>query len=564
MRKRLFSYLLVHTILLTSVHAVAQEQLSVSKSADISFRREEYAKAAGLYEKLLRSRAGKKNVPMIKQRLATCYRMYNQYEKAAYWYAQLLADSSGNNDNRLHYADMLKCLGRYDAAKQQYQQLPDQDNIRQRIAGCDAAVSWLAAPMPVTLKNEEWVNSSVNDWGMIRYGQEMVFVSDSLRQGMWDMKGSKQRYGRNKSAYGKLYSATVAPAGIGYSRNFSAVINNYPYHVGPACFSANGDTAYITVTDPERKVPFNKKDIPVYGTRRLKLLLFTKQGQQWQGPVEFPYNNNNYSVGHAALNSAGNILYFTSDRSGGAGGTDIWFCEKQADNSWGGPQNCGSNVNSPEDEAFPVTGNAATLFFASKGKVGMGGYDVFMVNGSKNNWSEAVNLKPPFNSSGDDFYYTTPTAQRGFIASNRPGGKGGDDIYSFAIADEIPATIPPQIPLLRIPLELEICVPSTVCVYLYNKTRDMGWCYMVMPPSRKIEAKLEPDAAYVVRVHYPDRIDSLAFDTYGVTGTDPLYKTICPPTGSIPAVKKATTSGKTRSTPPHKKRKHQRASGKQR
>lgn len=535
MRKRLFSYLLVHTILLVSMQAIAQEQLSVNKSADISFQREEYAKAAGLYEKVLRSRAGKKNAPVIKQRLATSYRMYNQYEKAAYWYAQLLADSSGNNDNRLYYADMLKCLGRYEAAKQQYQQLPDQDKVKLRIAGCDAAVNWQASPLPVSLKNEEWVNSSANDWGMVRYGQEMVFVSDSLREGMWDIKGSKQRYGRNKSAYGKLYSAIVAPAGIGYSRNFSAVVNNYPYHVGPACFSPHGDTAYVTVTDPERKVPFSKQEIPVYGTRRLKLLIFTKHQQQWQSPVEFPYNNNNYSVGHAALNSAGDILYFTSDRPGGAGGTDIWYCEKQADNSWGAPQNCGSSVNSAEDEAFPVAGNADEFFFASKGWVGMGGYDVFSANGSRNNWSAAVNLKAPFNSSGDDFYYITHTSQQGFIASNRSGGKGGDDIYSFVVPGELPPTVPSKIPLLRIPLELEICVQSPVCVYLYNKTRDMGWCFMVMPPSRKIEAKLEPDAAYVVRVHYANRIDSLVFDTHGMTGTDPLYKTICPPKGITPA-----------------------------
>ncbi|NSL89938.1 tetratricopeptide repeat protein [Chitinophaga sp. Mgbs1] len=549
MRKQLLICFVVYACSLVPAEVAAQEQPSIGKSADVYFRREEYARAAGLYERLIKTRKGRRQAGMVKERLATSYRLYNQYDKAAYWYSQLLQDSANSATARLYYGDMLKSLGRYEEAKQQYRQYPDQQRVALRVAGCDSATVWQSLPANVILKNEQGINSRSNDWGATPYGKEIVFVSDSLRGDIWYVKGSRHRYYRNNAAFGKLYAAENGPSGIGYSKDFSSVINNYKYHVGPVCFTPNGDTAYVTVTDPARKIPYDKKEAPVYGTRRLKLLVFTKKQDKWQSPVAFPYNSDDYSLGHASLNSAGNILYYASDKPGGSGETDIWYSEKQGDNTWGTPQNCGAAINSPDDDAFPVLGPGDVLYYASKGWAGMGGYDVFAAEGSKGSWSAPVNLRPPFNTSGDDFYYTMHTAQQGFISSNRPGGRGGDDIYSFAAPDIIPGLQPVPVPLLRIPLIVDICVPAETCVYLYNKTRGIGWCYMVAPPSGKIEAKLEPDAEYEVRVHYRDRIERLAFDTRNYTGTAPISKTICPqPVRPEPAAVKP-------SVPAHKKHK---------
>ncbi|MCW3461910.1 tetratricopeptide repeat protein [Chitinophaga nivalis] len=547
MMKKLPACIFVYALLLVCMRAAAQEQLSVEKRADIHYQREEYARAAGLYEKLLRARQGRRQATFIRQRLADSYRGFNQYEKAAYWYGQLLQDSTGAADNRLYYGDMLKSTGQYAAARQQYQLYPDAQRVAARIAGCEVAPAWLAAPLPVSLHNLQGLNSHENDWGAVWYKDKIVFVSDSLRDDMWFVKGSRHNYGRNNAAFGKLYAAENKTATPGYVKNFAAVINNYPFHVGPVCFTTAGDTAYVTVTNPQRKVPYQKKDRPVYGVRKLELLIFVQKNNQWQSPVAFPYNGNDYSTGHAALNKAGNILYFASDRPGGAGATDIWYSEKQADNSWGTPVNCGV-LNTPDEEAFPVINNADELYFSSKGLVGMGGYDIFRATGSRQSWAAPVNLRTPFNSAGDDFYYVQQD-DKGFIASNRAGGRGGDDIYRFTTPAAIPGLLPPVLPLLRIPLELDICVPAVTCVYLYNKTRDMGWCYLLSPPSDKIVAKLEPDAEYVVRVHYANRTDSLVFDTRHVADTATLYKTFCPRQINAPAIQREETRIPVKSKP---------------
>ncbi|QJB40488.1 hypothetical protein HF324_22670 [Chitinophaga oryzae] len=81
----------------------------------------------------------------------------------------------------------------------------------------------------------------------------------------------------------------------------------------------------------------------------------------------------------------------------------------------------------------------------------------------------------------------------------------------------------------------------------------MGWCYMIMPPSEKIEAKLEPDAAYVIRVYYPDHVESVEFDTKNMNENTPVSKSICP---APPAVKETPPyPSKGHGHPPKKKRK---------
>lgn len=553
MRKSLINCLKAGVLLCLSHIAAAQEQPAISKTADVHFRREEYAQAAGLYERLLRTREGRRHAHEIKEKLADSYRLFNQYDKATYWYGQLLQENPNDAEARLHYADMLKCLGQYEDAKRQYQQYPDQQRVASRIAGCDSAIKWAASPAPIPLKNETGINTGKNDWGSSWYGNRVVFVSDSVRKNIWYIKGTRRRYGRNNAGYGKLYEAEDTRSGIGYVKDFSAFINNYPFHVGPVCFAPAGDTAYVTVTDPARKVAYDKKEKPVYGTRQLRLLVFVRKNNRWQPPVAFPYNSNDYSLGHAALNESGNILYFTSDMPGGTGGTDIWYCEKQDDNTWGQPRNCGRVINTTDDEAFPVAGSHEMLYYASKGLPGLGGYDVFATTGNRSDWTVPVNLMLPFNSSGDDFCYVPQTLHEGFISSNRPGGMGGDDIYSFSLPPALPELQPLPAPLLRIPLTVDICTYTNTCVYLYNKTRDMGWCYMIAAPSEKITAKLEPNAEYIIRVHYPDHVESLAFDTHNMTGSEPVYKTICPENSGKPVIKKKVRKHPSKHVPKHKK-----------
>jgi len=145
-------------------------------------------------------------------------------------------------------------------------------------------------------------------------------------------------------------------------------------------------------------------------------------------------------VSSAALSRDGHLIYFASDMPGGEGMTDIWYCEKQPNGRWGKPINCGKSINTPHEDDFPYIDSLGTLYYASKGLPGMGGYDIYSAKGEKAEWSDPQDLKYPINSTSDDFYFVTRNGLNGFFSSNREGGAGSDDIYAFT---HPPFVIPP-------------------------------------------------------------------------------------------------------------------------
>jgi hypothetical protein len=209
---------------------------------------------------------------------------------------------------------------------------------------------------------------------------------------------------------------------------------------------------------------------------------------------------------------------------GGQGGTDIWYSEQQANGTWGVPQNCGTAINTPDDEAFPTMGADNNLYYSSKGKIGMGGFDIFKSTGARSAWSEPENLRYPINSPGDDFFMTTRADGTGFLSSNRPGGRGDDDIYTWKA---ITPLLPPYLPVapLQILLEITVCPAyrDVSCVYLYNRQREIGWCF-VPGPDGKIYTKLERESDYVIRTGGSH--DSVAVSTHGIK-SDMIQQAIC-------------------------------------
>ncbi|SIO40523.1 OmpA family protein [Chitinophaga niabensis] len=397
--------------------AYAQEQRSLQQRADAHFQRAEYAPAAALYEVIVR----KKPSAEIMEKLATSYRAVNKYEAAAGWYEKLLQQPGAAAINKRYYGDMLKSMGQYEAAKVQYSSWSSEGNAQQLIAGCDSAMAWLKNPVSLQWQDLTALNTPNSDWGTVKYGDKIVFVSDR--------GNDKRRYKRNKHPFLKLY--TAQPNGA-YVSSFHNAMDHFPYHSGPVCFSRNEDTAWLTVTYP-RKVNFEKAERPaVYGNRRLELLTYVKKGATWALLAPFPHNNTAaFSLGHAAISNDGNILYYTSDQPGGVGQTDIWYSTRLSDSSWSAPVNCGPQINTTEAEEFPVIAPDGTLYFSSKGHAGMGGFDVFAAKGEGKQWSTPLNMRVPVNSSADDFSFMIDGQSRGYLSSNRKGGIGDDDIYAF-------------------------------------------------------------------------------------------------------------------------------------
>jgi outer membrane protein OmpA-like peptidoglycan-associated protein len=158
--------------------------------------------------------------------------------------------------------------------------------------------------------------------------------------------------------------------------------------------------------------------------------MFIAKGEGLKEIIPFPYNNDNYSVGHPTVSKDGKVLIFASDMNNGSGGVDLYYSvrinEKQ---DWGRPVNLGRKINTEGDEEFPFLDDNNVLYFSSNGLAGLGGLDVFSVQ-LKELQPVGVpkNLGAPFNSSFDDFGVAKTGKLTGYLSSNR---LGNDDIYSF-------------------------------------------------------------------------------------------------------------------------------------
>lgn len=167
-----------------------------------------------------------------------------------------------------------------------------------------------------------------------------------------------------------------------------------------------------------------------------KLKLYTASGKQLSELTAFPYNSNEFSTGHPTLNQDGTILIFASDRPGGFGGTNMYYCVRSGKGQWTRPVNLGRQINTEGNEMFPFLDSTGSLYFSSTGHAGLGGLDLFEVPLKEMKpVSMPKNMGFPINSSKDDFsLIKSKDGKIGYFSSNR---RGSDDIYEFKRAFQL-------------------------------------------------------------------------------------------------------------------------------
>ncbi|WP_051291122.1 OmpA family protein [Pedobacter glucosidilyticus] len=397
------------------------------------YEKYDYKFAIEIYEKLLEKSPSLE----VAQKLANCYRFINNTVAAERAYATVLTFPGFDPINYIYYAGILKQNGKFDQAKRNYlmyaERVPARSDYAVRLANsCDAARLWLQNPdLNVDIENENSFNTEHADFSPVAYDNGFLIISDR-----WFLKspGSDKNakvYGWTGNSFLKIYQAEQAKdsaAGVMQLTLLPEQIND-KYHNGPATISADGNIIYFTRAGVVEETDLKKlKDVVIKKT----IYISSKRNGVWSEATPFPYNNvYQYSVQHPALSPDGNILYFASDMPGGYGGMDLYYSEKSG-NGWSKPINCGNTINSEEDEVFPFVRKDGTLYFSSRGHITIGGLDIFSSTGVKNNWTEPENLKSPFNSTRDDFgVFFFQDNLSGYLSSNRPGGKGSDDIYRF-------------------------------------------------------------------------------------------------------------------------------------
>lgn len=413
----------------------AQEQLSLREKARLKYDSYNYTEAIPMYLKLVD--VDKPKMDDI-EKLAYSYAAVNDYEAAENWFSRLVIYPESAAENLLAYAEVLKSNLRYKEARQIFenyvQKTGDGKKVANEMMGCDSAQVWLARPTAHIIRNETLVNTALSEFSVFPFAKKVYYTGEP------DKGVFKAVSGRTGNPYLHIYTADREPNGtLSYPLVDTSVYNHATYHVGPIISNKTGNMLFVSRTY------VGKKDSEIefagrreFRTNNIELYIYTANNGQWE-VKPFPYNNvKSYSLGHACLSQDEQTLYFTSDMPGSIGGTDIWYSILQPDGNWSKPENAGSLINTAGNEMFPEMGVDGMLYYSSNGLPGMGGLDIFVTGGSRNNWTKPINLRYPVNSPADDFAFVNlslPSADwgTGYLTSNRKGGKGGDDIYSFGI-----------------------------------------------------------------------------------------------------------------------------------
>ncbi len=192
----------------------------------------------------------------------------------------------------------------------------------------------------------------------------------------------------------------------------------------------------------EGAVQFSADGKKLFIYRDFNLWVSAKSSSGWETPIKLKHFgsvfNNEAFEPSLTLSINEDVMFFSSDRTGGYGGLDLYVTTKKRDGTWHEPKNMGPVVNTRYDEDAPyIDPNGKTLYFSSKGHSSIGGYDVFKTELHKRKWRSPVNIGYPVNSAGDDvFFMMTPKFNRAYYSSNQVGGYGRMDVYRLTFAEE--------------------------------------------------------------------------------------------------------------------------------
>ncbi len=272
------------------------------------------------------------------------------------------------------------------------------------------------------------VNTKYSDFGTTFFGKDKVVFASPKDNAVI----TRTTWEGNKQAFLDLYIGKIDENNeiVGKRRILGDI--NTKFHESNVCFTKDLKTVYYSANNTLN----NKALKDSTGTVNIQLYKAdVAPNGSWKNIVKLPFNNSEFSTGHPTLNIDDTKLYFISDRPESIGKTDIYVVDINDDGTYSEPKNLGPRINTEEREMFPFISDENILYFSSNGLPGYGELDVFASKIYDTTVAVPINLEDPVNSKKDDFaYIIDDTKLKGFFSSNRKGGKGDDDIYTF-VAD---------------------------------------------------------------------------------------------------------------------------------
>ncbi len=407
----------------------------IEKKANKAFLHGKYQTSIDLYEKILQTNPndGKANYFV-----AESYRLSNRIKEAAPYYERAKGFGIDKDSVKFFLAQSLKANAKYDEAHKYLTELSanaGEEKMKDRASAEAQGLMYIKklseGSSYYKVRNLELINTPAIEYAPVFLNNELYYTSS---------RGSGKIYEATGTPFTHIYKVASRGANVDITtlQPLSA-INTEGVNDGTLAFSPDGKIMVFGKGNSGRKK--DGYDIDLYMARF--------RNGEWQEPIPININTQikeadpniarvkmaNYTWDSTpAFSLDGKTLYFASNREGGYGGTDLYSARMDSRGRFSRVTNLGPEINTAGNEMFPYVAEDGQLYFASDGHPGFGGLDLFSVK-RVNGKNSIANLGQPMNSNADDFGIFLFRPDRGFFSSNREGGMGDDDIYTFVNED---------------------------------------------------------------------------------------------------------------------------------
>lgn len=374
-----------------------------------AYELKQFATAIPLFKKEFQQAKARAERARLAFLLAHTYEELQQIKAAQSWYTEAYELGYGDRA-KLSLAFMHKQQEDYGRAIRLFQELlqsgANSSIIRGEIAICRLAADWKASTKKRYQITPCLFNSNAADYAPVFYANNIVFTSDR------DQSKQSEVYNWTGRAFSNLYMHNERTGLVNsLDESINTVLNE-----GTASFANQGQTMYFVRCndqDPQQDL-------------YCKILRSDITDGTWGEASVLPFIQSNVNYGTPYWSERDSLLFFSAKFDSGYGGYDLYVTQLHADATWGDMQSLGARINSAGDEKFPYI-LEDTLYFASNGHLGMGGYDIFKSYMTKTGYIRPKNMKSPINSGADDFALVfAPNESYGYFTSAR---EGIDNIY---------------------------------------------------------------------------------------------------------------------------------------
>lgn len=423
--------------------------------------------------------------------IAESYRLSNRLFESKDYYKKAIDAGIEDEHAHFYYAFSLKAHGQYQDAKEQFKEYIDYGTNFDYLERAKTEIKNIEYLGELALKkrfyevhNFKELNSQAIEYSPVMNGKKLYFTSSRGVGPMFAGQGT-----RFTDLFIWKFDGFTKYSGQAVS--MPATINTQKRHEATCTFSEDGKYMVFSRSNSGKKT-----DI----TQEVDLFESNLVNGQWEEGKRLDSVCETLSWdSNPFLSPDGKRLYFSSNRDGGKGGDDIWYATRNEDGQWHEPVNY-DKVNTSGSEQFPYQKATGEFYFSSDGHPGFGALDLFVYKKNADQKYSIKNLGLPINSSYDDFAITYKEARRGYFTSNRPEGKGDDDIYYFDYYD---------------PTQEECCINGDTCCLIKYVLSGVVKGKIVIGDSVTEKEKVLPRSTVTLSDTLGNQINSVVTNTQG-------------------------------------------------